>query len=204
MRFSNDAPALVERVVGDGRAMFLATTIDRDWSDLAIRPGFLPLVRQMVLHLAGALDDGGPRILRVGDARRIRVPRGAEMVEVLPPAGERVRIPADASVEGAVTFKDTNAPGLYRVYARGAGGEPRERRVERFTVLVDPAESDLTLASREALEQATPTGAVTRTREAGDDDLPLWPWLLVLAVLLLVAESSVLLRGSEWRARRAR
>ena len=53
-RFTNDAPALLERAVGaegQGRVLLLATTIDRDWSDLAIRPGFLPLMQQIVLYL---------------------------------------------------------------------------------------------------------------------------------------------------------
>lgn len=194
VRFSNDAPALIERTVGDGRVILLATTIDRDWSDLAIRPGFLPLVRQIVLHLAGALDDGGPRILRVGEPRTIRLARGTEQVEVIPPSGDRVKLTVeDGAVE--VVFKDTLAPGLYRVMTRTAGGDARERKDERFTVLIDPAESDLTEASREMLAQATPTGAVTRTREAGDDDVPLWPWLLLLAVTVIGVESLVLWRG---------
>lgn len=196
VRFSNDAPALLERVVGDGRSMLLATSIDRDWSDLAIRPGFLPLVRQIVLYLAGALDDGGPRILRVGEPRRIRVARGTDEIEVLPPAGPRVRLRVEPSGAPEMAFRDTTTPGLYRVFTLAAGGEARERRDERFTVLIDAAESDLTVASRELLEQSTPTGAVTRTREASDDDVPLWPWLLVLAASLIAAESLVLWRGA--------
>jgi hypothetical protein len=205
MRFSNDTPALLERSVDAGRAMLLATTIDRDWSDLAIRPGFLPLVRQIVLHLAGALDDGGPRVLRIGEARRIRVARGTKEVEVVLPAratpgdgagstAGSARIPVEAGAH-EVLFKNTTVPGLYRVRTTTASGTPIERREERFTVLVDPAESDLSLASDELLAQATPTGAVTRTLEAGDDDVPLWPCLLLLAAALIVAESLVLLRA---------
>lgn len=194
VRFSNDAPALLERSVGGGRTMLLATTIDRDWSDLAIRPGFLPLVRQLVLYLAGALEDGGPRILRVGEPRRIRVPRGSEDILVQPPAGARVRV--ESSEAGEVIFQETTMPGLYRVFAGAAGGEARERREERFTVLIDKDEGDLTLASQELLERSTPAGAVTRTRETGDDDVALWPWLMLLAVALLAAESFVLLRGT--------
>jgi hypothetical protein len=203
MRFSNEAPALLERVVsggGDGRVMLLATTIDRDWSDLAIRPGFLPLMRQIVLHLGGALEQGGPRILHVGEPRVIRVPRGVEELEIEPPAlrgraqRERLRVEAGLS---EVTFRGTDVPGLYRVYARAAGGEARERPDERFTVLLHPAESDLTRADGELLASAAPSGAVTRTSEQGDGDVPLWPWLLCAAVLLLLLEALLLRRGAQ-------
>ena len=61
-RFSNGAPALLERRVGPGRVLLWATTVDRDWSDLAIRPGFLPLLQQAVLYLADALGDDRPKV----------------------------------------------------------------------------------------------------------------------------------------------
>lgn len=195
MRFSNDAPALVERAVGDGRVMLLATSIDRDWSDLAIRPGFLPLVRQIALYLGGALDEGGPRILRVGETRKIRVARGTVEVEVQPPRGPRHRLPVEKDSH-EVSFRGTDVPGLYRVFFRADGGEPRERTEERFTVLIDPAESDLTRAPHEALEQAAPSGAVTRASEQGDSDVPLWPWLLCGAVVLMLLEAAVVRRGT--------
>jgi hypothetical protein len=194
MRFSNDAPALVERSVDAGRAMLLATTVDRDWSDLAIRPGFLPLMRQIVLYLGGALDEGGPRIIRVGDVRKIRVPRGTESIEVQPPKGaQRTKIDVDAG-KGEVVFRGTDVPGLYRVFAKAPGGEARERVEERFAVMVDPAESNLERAPREVLEAAAPSGAVTRTAEPNDDDVQLWPWLLVAGVALVLAEALILRR----------
>ena len=201
MRFSNSAPALVERSVGDGRVMLLATTVDRDWSDLAIRPGFLPLMRQIVLYLGGALDEGGPRILHVGDARTIRVARGSEAVFVEPPAllvprGARVKLDVPAGALDVV-FRGTDAPGLYRVFTRAAGGEARERAEERFTVLIDPAESNLERASQALLEQSSPVGAVTRTSEAADSDIALWPWLLGAAVLLILVEALVLRKRAQ-------
>ncbi len=196
MRFSNDAPALVERSIGDGRVMLLATTVDRDWSDLAIRPGFLPLMRQIVLYLGGGLDQGGPRILHVGDARRIRVARGTETVEVEPPRGDRKKIAVSADALDVV-FKDTDLPGLYRVFTRAPGGDARERAEERFTVLIDPAESNLERAPPELLAQSAPQGAVTRTSEPNDGDVPLWPWLLCGAVALVLVEALVLRRRSQ-------
>lgn len=195
MRFSNGAPALLERAVGDGRVMLLATSVDRDWSDLAIRPGFLPLFRQVALYLGGVLDEGGPRILRVGEARQIRVARGTQEVEVEPPRGPRQRLRVEPGAQD-VTFRGTDRPGLYRVFFRVEGGEPRERTDERFTVLIDPAESDLTRAAPETLEQAAPHGAITRASDQSDRDVPLWPWLLCVVVVLILLEAVVLRRGT--------
>jgi hypothetical protein len=192
-RFSNGAPALVERAVGEGRVMTLLTSVDRDWSDLAIRPGFLPLMRQIVLWLGGGLDEGGPRLLRVGEPKKIRVPRGAEQIEVETPAGRREILRVAPDVPGEVVFRATDAPGLYRVFARQPGGDARERPEERFTVLIAAAESDLTRASPDTLAQAAPPGAVLR-RGGAEGEIALWPWLLCAAALLLCAEAALVRR----------
>jgi hypothetical protein len=205
-RFSNDAPALLERTVDNGRVMLLATTVDRDWSDLAIRPGFLPLMQQLVLYLAGSIDDDAPRILTVGAPRRIAVPRGAEAILVTSPDGTRTRLDPTANDDGAaptedaeavrssVDFRATDMPGLYRVLVQKPGGEPRELVEERFSVLIDGAESDLTRASPSTLASAVPSGAQTRGGELDDDDEPLWPFLFLAGVLLLLAESILVRR----------
>ena len=52
--FTDDTPALVEKQVGEGRVLFWASSLDRDWSDMAIRPGFVPLMNQVILYLTGA------------------------------------------------------------------------------------------------------------------------------------------------------
>lgn len=196
-RFSNGTPALVERQVGEGKVLLLATTIDRDWSDLAIRPGFLPLVQQLVLHLAGALHDGGPRILQVGQPRSIVPPRGAAAIEVTSPTGVKTRLPvaADAEGRGAVVYAATDVPGLYRVASIVEGGEPREVVGERFSVLAPRAESDLTRASSDQLAAAAPKGSIVRGGEPDDGDFPLWPLLLVLAVLAVAVESLLVRRS---------
>ena len=51
-RFTNGAAALVEASIGAGRTLLFTSTLDRDWNDLPIHPGFLPLVQQTVRYLA--------------------------------------------------------------------------------------------------------------------------------------------------------
>src|SRR5262249_42751081 len=84
-RFGNGAPALVERRLGAGRLLLYTSTIDREWNDLPIHPGFLPLVQQIVRYLARAPIEPPDAELVVG---RARAPPGAPARprhEVTPP-----------------------------------------------------------------------------------------------------------------------
>src|SRR4029079_4524090 len=71
LRYESGAPALVEAEVGRGRVLLLTTTIDREWTDLPIRPGFLPLVQESARFLAGAPSGDSISALAVGQRREI-------------------------------------------------------------------------------------------------------------------------------------
>jgi hypothetical protein len=194
-RFSNDAPALIERAVGPdgaGRVIFLATSIDREWTDLPIRPGFLPLMEQIILYLGRGLDDGRPRTVRVGELRALSLPPSAAGVIVTRPDGQEVRVDV---VGNAATVTDTSQLGLYAVAIVTADGERRALPGERFSVLMDPREMDLSRVSDEQLTAALPAGTVVRRGGDDDDGTPLWPWLLLCAVLALAVESALSTRG---------
>ena len=51
-RFDAGTPALVERKVGSGHVMLWASTLDLSWSDLPLKPVFLPFVHRSMVHLA--------------------------------------------------------------------------------------------------------------------------------------------------------
>jgi hypothetical protein len=201
MSFSNDAPALIERTVGAGKVLLLATSIDRDWSDLAIRPGFLPFVETTVLHLAGALVEPAPRWQRVGEPRAIRAP-GATAVDITLPSGESVSVAVDAT--GAAMVPTTAIPGPYRVSVlRGQEAQVRSPRSQRsFTVLVAAEESDFTVATEADLRSSLPTGARWRASDDHNQPQPLWPWLMLAAVLMFTIESAVLWQRSHRSAGR--
>jgi hypothetical protein len=192
-RFSNGAPALVDRAVGAGRAMTLLTTVDRDWTDLAIRPGFVPLMQQIVLYLGGALDDAAPRVQVVGGTRQLRVPLGAVEVVVEKPSGSKLILPVPVDAR-TVTLPRIDEIGLHRIWSRGDGGELRERAAERFTAVFDAAESDLRPATPADLNAAVPPGATVQGGGPDDPRVKLWPMLLMLAAALLLAEAALLKR----------
>lgn len=204
IRFTNGAPALVERKVDRGRVMLWNTTIDRDWSDFAIRPGFLPLIEQVILYLGGALEERAAGIIEVGAPRRVPFPRGAKTVVVDSPSGKRSRFgeedaeQPEGDAEGRakyLTYTETDTPGIYRIFVGTSDDDLRELTKDRFSVVFPRAESDLTLADESRLEEGAPRGAIVRGQGATGADRPLWPWLLLAAVLLLGVES-VMLRKS--------
>ena len=200
-RFTNDAPALMERAVGksgQGRVLLLTTSIDREWTDLPIRPGFLPLVEQIVLYLGRALDDQQSRTVRVGAPRRLTLPIGSTAAVVTRPDGSEVTLDAEAAADGAdvtVTVTDTSRVGLHRVAARDLNGARTVLPRERFTVLIDPREVDLTRIGDAKLKSSLPTGAVVRRSLGEHSGEPLWPWLLLLAVIALVVEAAMVRRS---------
>ena len=64
-RFDDGAPALLERRVGAGRVLMWTSTLDTNWTDLALKPVFVPFVHRIVRYLGGYRD---PRPWRtVGD-----------------------------------------------------------------------------------------------------------------------------------------
>ena len=72
-RFTDASPALIERVVGNGRVMIFASDLDREWNDFPLHPAFVPFVVEGVRHVAGAA--GPDREYLVAD-----VPTGAKPV----------------------------------------------------------------------------------------------------------------------------
>jgi Aerotolerance regulator N-terminal/von Willebrand factor type A domain len=143
LRFESGAPALVERSVGKGRVLLLATTVDREWTDLPIRPGFLPLVREAARRLVGGSDtEAAPSIL-VGQTRELALAADDRRLEVTKPDGSVwVAKHERAGVGRTVAFADTDEPGVYRVAAAGPDGALSQRPGDGFVVNVDVRESN--------------------------------------------------------------
>jgi hypothetical protein len=180
LSFTSGAPALLTREVGAGRVALLTTTIDRDWADLPLRPGFVPLVSSLLGWLADQRSGGGGTQLVAGQPRTMRA---EQPITVTTPTGRQVSVAPDE--DGQATFEDTLVPGHYRVEL------PETQSV--FAVEVDPAESD---TRWQALE-SSPLQDGERRHVAVT--VPRWRALWWLIGVLLALEA--LLR---WRARRAR
>jgi hypothetical protein len=185
-RFDAGAPAVIERRVGTGRVLLWTSTLDLSWSDLPIKPVFLPFVQQSVRYLANyrepapwlsvgqVLDPGGVRPTIQGS------------VIALTPSGRRVSMGDD---EGEVL--ELGEQGFYEL--RSANSQNAAEAVVASNV--DPAESDLTpmdpkeiVAAAVGTEAADGSGAAAglpMTPEAQERSQRLWWYVLVAGILLL-------------------
>ncbi|MDJ0766712.1 MAG: BatA domain-containing protein [Myxococcota bacterium] len=187
----NGLPLLIERAVGRGRVMMLATTVDREWTDLPIRPGFLPLIQRTARHLAGRLDDGTPRRILAGQAIDIEVSRGMQRLIVRGPKDKDTIFPAADLVDRpAIRFNGTHAPGHYQVWAEiPEFGGLRELHSLGFVVESDPAECNP--ARVVTAKDQTDIGNFAPLKGR----LPIWPFLLIATVLLIISETWVAGQG---------
>jgi hypothetical protein len=205
LRYENGAPALVEAEVGRGRVLLLTTTVDREWTDLPIRPGFLPLVQESARFLAGAPSGDAISALAVGQRREITLATDDRRIEVVKPGGESRWLapesrPPDAHARRTVVFAETDEPGLYRVRASRTDGAVAERPDESFVVNLDPAESDPTrLADDRRPDRARHAAGA---EAAPKRRLELWHMLAAAVLFLVLAESLLTVRFRRGRVDR--
>ncbi|MBX3161584.1 MAG: BatA domain-containing protein [Deltaproteobacteria bacterium] len=191
-RFTNGAAALVEASIGTGKTLLFTSTLDRDWNDLPIHRGFLPLVQQSARHLArkhsalGVADHlvGSSVALPTGDLQKLEV-RGPDNLGA---AYEGDRIAGRSSIR----FNRTDRPGLYRVIGSDQTGATLERDELAFVVNVDPRGSDLAPAPASMLPTSG-TGGGTAP-ESTERRVELWHALAAALLLLLLAEGILVQR----------
>jgi hypothetical protein len=165
------SPALVERVVGDGRVLLWTTTADRAGNDWPVEPSFVLAVREAVRGTArptrfDTTINAGERMRRIIRSSqqvanaRLNPPRGGEPKALaVVPLGETRDGQGPAS---AIEVPDSRQAGLYRIawdegplgtqqdlYA--ANPDPRESTLERITAvdlrtLLDPLEVEIAAA----------------------------------------------------------
>jgi hypothetical protein len=181
----------VEHPIEAGKVLILKTTPDAEWSDLARRASFVPFVDRLLIYLSG------------GGARRHFL-AGEEVAMVLDkiPADERVTVttPSKTSLvptlrtsgdKTALRLPPQNEPGIYQVHWRG------EERALSFVVQLGPGDSVLSTMDPTVLGQWwQPANLEIVKAEPGASGLPmerfpLWPLLLVVASVLLLAETFI-------------
>jgi hypothetical protein len=197
-RFDAGAPALLERQVGSGRVLLWTSTLDLSWSDMPLKPVFLPFVHRAARHLSGYSEP--PPWSMVGqvlDASfgESMLPMGGAVV--VTPSGRQV--PLDE--EGADVLELTEG-GFYELRTGTS-----ESVAAVVASNVDSAESDLTAMDPKEIVAAatsgTNGGARTMTAslpllpEAQEQSQRLWWYLLCLGIVLLGADTLISNRMSK-------
>lgn len=137
-RLDNGDPLLVERRLGDGVVIQMATACDADWSDLPVRPFFVPLMQQIVTTMASRISP--PRNIATGEPAAALFPAddSERSVTVVTPDGSRrtLQLVPQGKMQVA-RFEQTQRPGAYLM--TGPSGD-----TIHFVAETSRSESDLT------------------------------------------------------------
>jgi hypothetical protein len=184
LSLTDGSPLLVERRLGSGRVLLLASAPDARWSDLAHSGLFPALCNRLCYYLGGVSGkDTGALVCGLGARLEDRTLPPGEL-ELVGPDGSRLLPPAG---RGARALPPLERPGFYALLS---GGDTLR------TLAVNPAHEDLVSAPLDA--QALEHWAGIRfdnppadLRDFGDTrrGREIWRGLLIAAALLMALEA---------------
>lgn len=192
------SPLIIERSFHAGRVWLVTTSADKEWNNLPDHPVFVVLMMEMMQHLARRPTESvsssvGQVLTVIPDAGRYQsaaTVRGPTYPEE--PAATVQMEARGTSGKPVIQWDHTEQAGIYSFELTDQAGI---RTTRPFAVNVDTAESDLRRARRDELEQVVAGWPVEYVRgedlsraSAGAGRRELWPLLLTLLVLILMAE----------------
>lgn len=190
-RLDSGDPFLVERKLGQGRILQAAVPCDADWTNLPMRPFYLPLMQQLATHLASSVYP--PRNVEVGRPLVAFLPAAdaGKRAVLTDPDGRALEVAVAArGMRAVVEHGATQRPGLYVLDTPGG-------QKLHFVVQTDRRESELRQLAPERLQALAKSMGATlvsswaeyrqmdRKRRFGQE---IWPALLWALVILLFAE----------------
>ena len=200
-RLDNGDPWLLEASVGLGRVLLVSASLAPRWTNLAASAGFLLFLEDALGYLG---EDFTPTDIAAGST--LRLPFGN--AQILTATGERMLNLGQSQGAAVISLQQ---PGHYELRTAGMVVDSESNRSTSgrryLAVNVPEAESDLSLMPDAALQRWRDAMLVEADGDVGfsddpavrpetsDYDLPLAPWLLALALLMLLAET-VLANGS--------
>lgn len=203
--FSSGDPAVVERQVGEGRSILVATSADASWTAWPLFPSYVPIVQELVsTAVRGRVDE---RSVAVGQPLSDGLPGNMAEATVHIELPDGARQHAAVTADGATarwTYSKVDRSGMYRVEY----GPPLAKE-DLYAANVDTAESDLARVGLDELRDDVWPGIAFESFDgqvAGE--APNSPivrrdafhhWLLYAALALLLFETAL----ASWLGRRA-
>ncbi|HEY7221550.1 MAG TPA: BatA domain-containing protein [Candidatus Binatia bacterium] len=190
---ANGDPLLLEQNIGAGRIVMMASSADRDWTDLPLKTVYLPLIQSLAQYLAGgnrgALDGG----IAVGATKEITLPPAlvGKNLRVTKPDKQTAEIAIAAEKNRAVaSVEENDRAGIYRL-SLPAGGEKNAGTPQMYAVNPPLLESRLDEISVGELQaklkpiraEVIPIDALKEGGKRADLALPLLGLLIVTLLL---------------------
>lgn len=188
-RLGDGSPLLVDKQIGQGHVLLLATGFENVTNDLPLHPAFVPFVDQAARYLAGAERLSGTRVVdsfvQLRSATNEAGKADAASVEVVGPDGKRALSLKEAA---AVQSYQLTRAGFYEV--RFASG-----RDALIAVNPDRRESGLGVIPEETLKlwsgsKADAAGSAGSGAEVTRQSAySVWWWIMLVLLMAAVAEA---------------
>jgi aerotolerance regulator-like protein/VWA domain-containing protein len=184
VRLADQTPLLLEKRIGEGRAVLVTSALDNLTNDFPLSPSFVPFIEQTARYLAGSERQGGAR--PVDAYLELRTAKEqSQGVEVTDPQGKRPLTLGEAA--NAQSFQLTEA-GYYQL--RLANGRQNEVGVNP-----DPKESNLDLIPDDVIalwqgkpSQSSPESSPSQPA-AHKMAESLWWYVMLFVLVAALAES---------------
>ena len=186
-RFDKGDPALLQVPAGKGTLLVLTSGWNPSDSQLALSSKFVPLLYSL-LDLSGGVKAQLAQYT-VGDPVSLAATNAGQTFTIRKPDGSETKVTVPAR------FTETEVPGIYTITSGSS--------TQRFAVNLDPSESRTAPLTMEELERLRLPLQTTETKLSKADEKKtsrlqateleqhqkMWRWLLVAALLVLVAET---------------
>lgn len=159
LEFSNGSAALVESRFGDGRVILAAFPMSSKWTNLPLKPEFVPLVLRLVSHIRTRAGVEGPSVVAANGTAEISVAKTWQnlQAEVVNVEGNRLPVTFEKSVSRQVgAFSATAEKGFYEVDVRGGRIEQPKHESLAFAVNLAREESNFALINETQLKELLP------------------------------------------------
>ena len=198
LSFSDGTPALIEKQIERGKSVLFNSSIDRDWTDMPVKPFFLPLMQQLCKYLSGNISEEIQNEIMVKSNWQSPCPYDVNNIEITNPEGRKTILqPQLINNEKLFLYNETNIPG---VYAITVNGKPHPQLPFYFSVNVDTIESNLDKIDRKeiialmgGINLNITTSSIGKGHEVilGEAKKTLWGIFLFFTLCILFVESFV-------------
>jgi hypothetical protein len=189
-RLADGTPMLLDKQIGEGHVLLLASGLDNLTNDLPLHPVFVAFVDRAARYLSGSERLSGSRLvdayvqLRAGSEQASM----AGSVEVIDPDGRR---PLSISEGRTAQSLRLEKAGFYQIhFANGRDAVIGVNPDRRESDLAPIPEETLKLWSGSSSNQENSTVAAAASNE-GKQPVSLWWYVILLALLAAIAETAL-------------
>ena len=158
-RFTDGSPAMVESRFGDGTVIVWAFPADAKWTNLPMKPEFVPLILRLTAYVKHRAEFEAPSVVPPEGTAEIAVaaswaPATGKVTDAQGKASALQFTRSNSRLVGP--FEGSGERGYYNVEVKGTGGDTAKSAAGAFAVNLDPSESRFARIDPGALREALP------------------------------------------------